>query len=46
LIERFEAESEDVEQDYGKPGSAKQADHTYGDPWQKDLFGFDAKLEA
>jgi hypothetical protein len=41
LIERFEAESEDVEQEFGESGSATQADHTHGDPWQEDLFGFD-----
>ena len=41
LIERFEAKSEKAEQGAGKPGSAKQADHTDGDPWQEDLFGFD-----
>jgi hypothetical protein len=40
LVERFEAENEDVEQESGEPG-AKQADHTHGDPWQEDLFGFD-----
>ena len=41
LIERFEAESEDVEQAFGESGSAKQADDTDDGPWQEDLFGFD-----
>ena len=41
LIERFEAESEDVEQECGNSGSAKQADHRDEDPWQEDMFGFD-----
>ena len=45
LIERFapedEDEDEDVEQEIGKSDRAKQGDHTDGDPWQQDMFGFD-----
>lgn len=41
LIERFGAESEDLEQGFGEPGNEEQADHAEGDPWQEDLFGFD-----
>ena len=46
LIERFETESEDGEQENSEPGSAEQADHTDEDPWQDDLFGFDVDPET
>jgi len=41
LVERFEAESEDVEQEFGKRGRAEPAEDMDEGPCQEDLFGFD-----
>lgn len=41
LVERFEAESEDVEQEFGERGRAETAEDIDERPWQEDLFGFD-----
>lgn len=41
LVERFEAENEDVDEEFSARGGAEQADDMDGGPWQEDLFGFD-----
>ena len=41
LIERFETESDDVEQKFDEQNGAEQASDTDEGPWQEDLFGFD-----
>ena len=41
LVECFEAESEDVEQEFDEQVGAEQAEDMDEGPWQEDLFGFD-----
>lgn len=49
LVERFEAESEHVEQEFDEQVGAEQAEDMGEGPWQEDLFGFgdvDPEAEA
>ena len=47
LVERFEAESEEVEQEFDEQVGAEQAEDINEGPWQEDLFGFgDVNPEA
>jgi len=41
LVERFESESENVEQEFGEQGTAEPAEDMDEGPSQEDLFGFD-----
>ncbi len=41
LLERFEAESEDVEHEFGGRGGAEPAEDRDEELWQEDLFGFE-----
>lgn len=47
LVERFDTESEDIEQEFGDQVGAGQAEGIDEGPWQEDLFGFgDVEAEA